>query len=202
MYEKTRAAAVTTPRAAVAPTPSEPTGNASVQAELSFDQFVERFKRLSRQYYGNEENEPISISKFSEKAQRALLDVSTRVQSKLTSSGVTLDPPIELTPDSTGSGVRVGLHPLRAKIQALLNEDASLSSEYRDAMLMHAEATQWQRVEKAHLAYYAAYDSGNVNEANEQTPDHRTCCALSTSARTQSVSSAFSAAKSGVVFIE
>jgi hypothetical protein len=165
LYEKTRAVDVTAQRKVIASPPSEPTGGTPAQPELSFDQFVERSIRMACDYYGNEPGEPIHISKFAEKAQRALQDASTRVQSKLANAGITLDPPIELAPDVAGTGIRVGPHPLREKIQALINEDPSLANDYREAMLMQANATDLQQAEKAHLAYYAAYASGRVDEA-------------------------------------
>ena len=165
LYEKARAVDVTAQRKVIASPPSEPTGGTPAQPELSFDQFVERSIRMACDYYGNEPGEPIHISKFAEKAQRALQDASTRVQSKLANAGIALDPPIELAPDVAGTGIRVGPHPLREKIQALINEDPSLANDYREAMLMQANATDLQQAEKAHLAYYAAYASGRVDEA-------------------------------------
>jgi hypothetical protein len=165
LYEKARAVDLTAQRKVMASPPSEPTGGAPAQPELSFDQFVERSIRMACDYYGNEPGEPIHISKFAEKAQRALLDTSTRVQSKLANAGIALDPPIELAPDVAGTGIRVGPHPLREKIQTLINEDPGLVNDYREAMLMHANATELQHAEKAHLAYYAAYASGRVDEA-------------------------------------
>ncbi len=165
LYEKARAVDVTAQRKVIASPPSEPTGGTPAQPELSFDQFVERFMSMSRDYWGNEPGEPISISKFAEKAQRALQDASTRVQSKLVNAGIALDPPIELAPDVAGTGIRVCPHPLREKIQALINEDPSLANDYREAMLMRAHATELQQVEKAHLAHNAAYASGRVDEA-------------------------------------
>ena len=165
LYEKARAVDVTAQRKVMASPHSEPTGGTPPQPELSFDQFVERFHRMSYDYYGNEPGEPIYISKFAEKAQRVLLDTSTRVQSKLANAGIALDPPIELAPDVAGTGIRVGPHPLREKIQALINEDPILANDYREAMLMRAHATELQQAEKAHLAYHAAYASGRVDEA-------------------------------------
>jgi hypothetical protein len=85
----------------------------------------------------------------------------------LANAGIALDPPIELAPDVAGTGIRVGPHPLREKIQALINEDPSLANDYREAMLMRAHATELQQAEKAHLAYYAAYASGRVDEAQQ-----------------------------------
>ena len=167
LYEKARAVDVTAQRKVIASPPSEPTGGTPPQPELSFDQFVERFMSMSRDYWGNEPGEPISISKFAEKAQRALQDASTRVQSKLANAGIALDPPIELAPDVAGTGIRVGPHPLREKIQALIYEDPILANDYREAMLMRAHATELQQAEKAHLAYYAAYASGRVDEAQQ-----------------------------------
>ncbi len=164
LYAKARAAEMAPKRDAIGPTSSKP-DSTSVQAELSFDQFVERFKRMSRDYYGHEENGPICISKFAEKAQRALQDASARVQSKLANAGIALNPPVELAPDAAGTGVRVGPHPLREKIQALMNDDQGLANDYREAMLMHAHANELQQVQAAHLAYYAAYDSGRFDEA-------------------------------------
>ena len=164
LYEKARAAEVTPQRTAIAPTTAEP-DSISVQAELSFDQFVERFMSMSRDYWGNEPGEPIVISKFAEKAKDELQDASARVRSKLANAGITLTPPVELAPDRAGTGVKVGPHPLREKIEALINEDPGLANDYREAMLKHAHATELQRTEKAHLAYAAAYDSGRVDEA-------------------------------------
>ena len=165
LYEKARSVDVNAQQKVMASPHSEPTGGTPAQPELSFDQFVERSIRMSCDYYGNEPGEPIQISKFAEKAQRALQDASTRVQSKLANAGIALDPPIELTPDVAGTGIRVGPHPLREKIQALINEDLGLANDYREAMLMHAHATELQQAEKAHLAYYEAYASGRVDEA-------------------------------------
>jgi hypothetical protein len=165
LYEKARAVDVTAQRKVIASPPSEPTGGTPAQPELSFDQFVERSIRMACDYYGNEPGEPIHISKFAEKAQRALQDASTRVQSKLANAGIALTPPVELVPDRAGTGVRVGPHPSREKIQALINEDPGLANDFREAMLMHANATELQQAEKAHLAYYAAYASGRVDEA-------------------------------------
>ena len=165
LYEKARAVDVTAQRKVIASPPSEPTGGTPAQPELSFDQFVERSIRMACDYYGNEPGEPIHISKFAEKAQRALQNASTRVQSKLVNAGIALDPPIELAPDVAGTGIRVGPHPLREKIQALINEDPSLANDYREATLMRAHATDLQQAEKAHLAYYAAYASGRVDES-------------------------------------
>ena len=165
LYEKARSVDVTAQQKVMASPPSDPTGATPVQPELSFDQFVERSIRMACDYYGNEPGEPIHISKFAEKAQRALQDASTRVQSKLANAGIALDPPIELAPDVAGTGIRVGPHPSREKIQALINEDPGLANDYREAMLMQANATELQKAEKAHLAYYAAYASGRVDEA-------------------------------------
>jgi hypothetical protein len=165
LYAQSRAVKATAQGSALNAAPSERARGASVQPEISFDQFVERFIRMSREYYGNEDGGPISISKFAERAQRVLLDVSTRVQSRLEAAGFALEPPIEMAADGAGTGVRVGPHPLREKIQAVINGDESLNSEYRNALLMRANAAEWQRVEKAHLAYYAAHDAGRVDEA-------------------------------------
>jgi hypothetical protein len=165
LYERARAVDVTAHQKVMASPHSEPTGGTPAQPELSFDQFVERSIHMACDYYGNEPGEPIHISKFAEKAQRALLDTSTRVQSKLANAGIALDPPIELAPDVAGTGIRVGPHPLREKIQALINEDPGLANDYREAMLMHAHANELQQAERAHLAYYTAYASGRVDEA-------------------------------------
>lgn len=164
LYEKARAAEVAPQRTAIAPTTAEPHG-ISVQPELSFDQFVERFMSMSRDYWGNEPGEPISISKFAEKAQHALQDASARIQAKLANAGIALTPPVELAPDRAGTGLRVGPHPSREKVEALISEDPGLANDYREAMLKQAHATDLQRVEKAHLAYAAAHDSGRVDEA-------------------------------------
>ena len=164
LYEKARAAEVTPQRTAIAPTTAEP-DSISVQPELSFDQFVERSIRMACDYWGNEPGEPIVISKFAEKAKNELQDASARVRSKLANAGIALTPPVELAPDRAGTGVKVGPHPLREKIEALMNEDPSLANDYREAMLMQANATDLQQAEKAHLAYYAAYASGRVDEA-------------------------------------
>ncbi|MCX7216929.1 MAG: hypothetical protein NTZ96_11505, partial [Burkholderiales bacterium] len=102
LYEKARAVDVTAQRRVIASPPSEPTGGTPAQPELSFDQFVERSIRMACDYYGNEPGEPIHISKFAEKAQRALQDASTRVQSKLANAGIALTPPVELVPDRAG----------------------------------------------------------------------------------------------------
>ena len=164
LYEKARAAEVTPQRTAIAPTTAEP-DSISVQPELSFDQFVERSIRMACDYWGNEPGEPIVISKFAEKAKNELQDASARVRSKLANAGIALTPPVELAPDRAGTGVKVGPHPLREKIEALINEDPGLANDYREAMLKHAHATELQRTEKAHLAYASAYDSGRVDEA-------------------------------------
>ena len=122
LYEKARAAEVTPQRTAIAPTTAEP-DSISVQSELSFDQFVERSIRMASDYWGNEPGEPIVISKFAEKAKNELQDLSARVRSKLANAGIALTPPVELAPDRAGTGVKVGPHPFREKIEALINED-------------------------------------------------------------------------------
>jgi hypothetical protein len=165
LYEKARAVDVTAQRKVIASPPSEPTGGTPAQPELSFDQFVERSIRMACDYYGNEPGEPIHISKFAEKAKDELQDASARIRSKLANAGIALTPPVELAPDRAGTGVKVGPHPLREKIEALIHEDPGLANDYREAMLKHAHATELQRTEKAHLAYASAYDSGRVDEA-------------------------------------
>ena len=165
LYEKARAVDVTAQRKVIASPPSESTGGTPAQPELSFDQFVERFMSMSRDYWGNEPGEPISISKFAEKAQHALQDASARIQAKLANAGIALTPPVELAPDRAGTGLRVGPHPSREKVEALISEDPGLANDYREAMLKQAHATDLQRAEKAHLAYAAAHDSGRVDEA-------------------------------------
>jgi hypothetical protein len=88
-------------------------------------------------YYGNEPGEPIHISKFAEKAKDELQDASARIRSKLANAGIALTPPVELAPDRAGTGVKVGPHPLREKIEALIPEARSCdrTAAYRKSAL-------------------------------------------------------------------
>ena len=48
-----------------------------------------------------------------------------------------------------------------------IRANPDMANDYREAMLMRAHATELQQAEKAHLAYYAAYASGRVDEAQQ-----------------------------------
>ena len=163
LYEKSRVADFAIKPATPSNSDRDPT--LSIHAEgKDFDQQITETLFQVR-LFGSKKNDSISIADISHQADQALHFASYQIQSKLVSAGISLTPPVEFS--SSANGIYIGSHPSREAIRSLLDKDDVLSQKYRDALIMKANALEWQRAEKAHIDYYASYQSGEVEKAQQ-----------------------------------